>query len=78
MKLVTFQAENNTERIGALANGDKVIVALQVGAMAKDSVESPYFTSMLAFLEGDRRQGKRRRRLQNMWQPKNHPTPRFH
>jgi len=52
VKLVTFQAENKTERIGALANGDKVIVALQVGAMAKDSVESPYFTSMLAFLEG--------------------------
>lgn len=52
MKLVTFLSEDNTEAIGALIDGDQAIAILQAGAVAKDGVNSPHFTSMLAFLEG--------------------------
>ncbi len=52
MRLVTFLDEAGAERIGALADGDKTIIALQAGALAKDNTASPYFESMLAFLEG--------------------------
>jgi 2-keto-4-pentenoate hydratase/2-oxohepta-3-ene-1,7-dioic acid hydratase in catechol pathway len=52
MKLVTFLGEDEEQRIAALADGDKEIIDLQAGALAKENAESPYFASMLAFLEG--------------------------
>jgi 2-keto-4-pentenoate hydratase/2-oxohepta-3-ene-1,7-dioic acid hydratase in catechol pathway len=52
MRLVTFIDEAGAESIGALTDGDKTIVALQAGALAKDNGEAPYFASILAFLEG--------------------------
>jgi hypothetical protein len=52
VRLVTFVNEIGEERIGALTDGDNTIIALQGGALAKDGVESPHLTSMLAFLEG--------------------------
>ena len=55
MKLVTFLDENGAERIGALTDEGKEIVKLQAVALAKDNIESLYFSSMLAFLEGGQR-----------------------
>jgi len=52
MRLVTFLDKTGMEYIGALADGDKTIIKLQAGALAKDKVESPFFRDMLAFLEG--------------------------
>ena len=52
MKLVTFLDETGAEQIGALAPEDEAIIALQAGALAKDNVGSPFFASMLAFIEG--------------------------
>jgi 2-keto-4-pentenoate hydratase/2-oxohepta-3-ene-1,7-dioic acid hydratase in catechol pathway len=55
MRLVTFLDRNGVEQIGALSNGDRTIVSLQAGALARDNVVSPFFRDMLAFLEGGMR-----------------------
>jgi len=52
MKLVTFKSDKEAESIGALVDDGNVIVDLQLGSVMKSDEESPYFTSMLAFLEG--------------------------
>jgi len=52
MRLVTFLNGQGKTSIGALADGDRNIVALQAGASVKDNAEFPYFASMLAFLAG--------------------------
>jgi len=52
MRLVTYADENGTERIGALAGEGRAIIALQAGAISRDNAPSPYFESMLAFLQG--------------------------
>ena len=63
MRLVTFLGEDGAEHIGALAHGDEDIIALQAGARAKDNVESPFFRSMLAFLEGGPRAREKGREI---------------
>ncbi len=52
MKLVTFLDGNRSQRIGALVDEDKTVIALQAGALAKNNKRSSYFSNMLAFLEG--------------------------
>jgi len=52
MKLVTFRGEKSAESIGVLTDNNEVIVDLQFGSVMKSDEDSPYFTSMLAFLEG--------------------------
>jgi len=52
MKLITFIDTTGEERIGALADDGQTVFALQSGARAKYGSPSPFFTSMLAFLEG--------------------------
>ena len=52
MKLATFLDRAGVEHIGALVDGDQTILVLQAGALARDNAASPYFESMLAFLEG--------------------------
>jgi 2-keto-4-pentenoate hydratase/2-oxohepta-3-ene-1,7-dioic acid hydratase in catechol pathway len=52
MKLVTFLDGNRSQRIGALVDEDKKVIALQAGALAKNNKRSSYFANMLAFLEG--------------------------
>jgi 2-keto-4-pentenoate hydratase/2-oxohepta-3-ene-1,7-dioic acid hydratase in catechol pathway len=52
MRLVTFLDSKGEERIGALTEDGQTVFALQAGARAKYGAPSPFFTSMLAFLEG--------------------------
>jgi 2-keto-4-pentenoate hydratase/2-oxohepta-3-ene-1,7-dioic acid hydratase in catechol pathway len=52
MRLVTYLDKQGKENIGALADEDRRIIALQAGASAKDGAEYPAFSSMLTFLEG--------------------------
>ncbi|VFN05023.1 MAG: Fumarylacetoacetate (FAA) hydrolase family protein [Candidatus Kentron sp. G] len=53
MKLVTFSKENGMEYIGALIDDERNIAVLQVGVLLMDDSSSPFFTDMLAFLQGD-------------------------
>ena len=53
MKLVTFRKEDDVQYIGALVDNERGITCLQVGAEIMDGFLSPFFTSMLAFLQGN-------------------------
>jgi len=52
MKLITFIHKNNVQHIGALVDSGKTVVVLQIGAEKMNNEPSPFFTDMLAFLQG--------------------------
>ena len=52
MKLVTFYKKDGRQQIGAMADDGRTIVILQAGAAAMTGAPSPFFTDMLAFLNG--------------------------
>jgi len=52
MKLVTFDQKDDLPKIGAMADDGRTIVILQAGATAMTGAPSPFFTDMLAFLNG--------------------------
>ena len=51
MRLVTFQLQGRQE-IGALAEADSQIIRLQTAEQLRTGEDSPFFHSMLAFLQG--------------------------
>lgn len=52
MKLVTFDQKDDRQQIGAMTDDGRTVVALQAGAAAMTGALSPFFTDMLAFLNG--------------------------
>lgn len=52
MKLVTFDRKDDIQQIGALTEDGRTIVMLQAGTEAMTGKPSPYFTNMIAFLQG--------------------------
>jgi 2-keto-4-pentenoate hydratase/2-oxohepta-3-ene-1,7-dioic acid hydratase in catechol pathway len=52
MKLVTFDQKDDLPKIGALTDDGRNIIVLQAGAAAMTGAPSPFFTDMLAFLNG--------------------------
>lgn len=52
MKLLTFASEDAAQHIGTLTDDNGTIAVLQAGARAMDGAPSPFFTDMLAFLQG--------------------------
>jgi len=51
VKLATIIGPDGLPQIGALIDNDKSVALLQAGLVALDGAPSPYFTSMVAFLQ---------------------------
>lgn len=51
LKLATIIGQDGRPQIGALINNDKAVALLQAGIVAMEGAPTPYFNSMLSFLQ---------------------------